>query len=65
MSWFAWTLAFIGAAWLSWAIVKVVEALGDERAEQAGAGILPAMPHKKILQIALPMVLLVTLEVNR
>ena len=28
MSWFAWTLAFIGAAWLSWAIVKGVEALG-------------------------------------
>lgn len=28
MSVFAWTLAFIGAAWLSWAIVKCVEALG-------------------------------------
>lgn len=28
MSWFTWTLAFIGAAWLSWAIVKCVEALG-------------------------------------
>lgn len=28
MSWFTWTLAFIGAAWLSWAIVKGVEALG-------------------------------------
>lgn len=28
MSWFAWTLAFIGAAWLSWAIVNSVEALG-------------------------------------
>ncbi len=28
MTWFAWTLAFIGAAWLSWAIVKSVEALG-------------------------------------
>ena len=28
MSWFAWTLVFIGAAWLSWAIVKGVEALG-------------------------------------
>lgn len=28
MSWFAWTLAFIGAAWLSGAIVKGVEALG-------------------------------------
>lgn len=28
MSWFAWTLAFIGAAWLSWTIVKGVEALG-------------------------------------
>lgn len=27
MSWFAWTLAFIGAARLSWAIVKGVEAL--------------------------------------
>lgn len=27
MSWFAWTLAFIGAAWLSCAIVKGVEAL--------------------------------------
>ena len=27
MSWVAWTLAFIGAAWLSWAIVKGVEAL--------------------------------------
>lgn len=28
MSWFTWILAFIGAAWLSWAIVKGVEALG-------------------------------------
>lgn len=28
MSWFAWTLAFIGAAWLSGAIVKGVEVLG-------------------------------------
>lgn len=28
MSAFAWALAFIGAAWLSWAIVKCVEALG-------------------------------------
>lgn len=28
MSAFAWALAFIGAAWLSWAIVKGVEALG-------------------------------------
>lgn len=28
MSWFAWTLAFIGAAWLSGAIVRAVEALG-------------------------------------
>ena len=28
MSAFAWMLAFIGAAWLSWAIVKGVEALG-------------------------------------
>jgi hypothetical protein len=28
MTWFAWTLAFIGAAWLRWAIVKGVEALG-------------------------------------
>ena len=28
MTWFAWTLAFIGAAWLSWAIVKAVEAMG-------------------------------------
>ena len=28
MTWFAWTLAFIGAAWLSRAIVKGVEALG-------------------------------------
>jgi hypothetical protein len=28
MSWFAWTLVFIGAAWLSWAIVNGVEALG-------------------------------------
>lgn len=28
MSWFAWTLVFIGAGWLSWAIVKGVEALG-------------------------------------
>lgn len=28
MSWFAWALAFIGAVWLSWAIVKGVEALG-------------------------------------
>jgi hypothetical protein len=28
MSVFAWALAFIGAAWLSWAIVKGVEALG-------------------------------------
>lgn len=28
MSAFAWALAFIGPAWLSWAIVKGVEALG-------------------------------------
>ena len=28
MSAFAWALTFIGAAWLSWAIVKGVEALG-------------------------------------
>lgn len=28
MTWFAWALAFIGAAWLSGAIVKGVEALG-------------------------------------
>lgn len=28
MSAFAWALSFIGAAWLSWAIVKGVEALG-------------------------------------
>ena len=28
MTWFAWTLAFIGEAWLSWAIVQGVEALG-------------------------------------
>lgn len=28
MSWFAWALTFIGAAWLSWAIVKAVEAMG-------------------------------------
>lgn len=28
MSWFTWALAFIGAACLSWAIVKGVEALG-------------------------------------
>lgn len=28
MSWFTWALAFIGAGWLSWAIVKGVEALG-------------------------------------
>lgn len=28
MSWFAWALVGIGAAWLSWAIVKCVEALG-------------------------------------
>ena len=28
MSWFTWALAFIGAAWLSWAIVNGVEALG-------------------------------------
>ena len=28
MTWFAWTLACIGAACLSWAIVKGVEALG-------------------------------------
>lgn len=28
MSVFSWALAFIGAAWLSWAIVKGVEALG-------------------------------------
>lgn len=28
MSAFAWALAFIGAAWLSGAIVKGVEALG-------------------------------------
>lgn len=28
MSAFAWALAFIGAAWLSCAIVKCVEALG-------------------------------------
>lgn len=28
MSWFTWALVCIGAAWLSWAIVKGVEALG-------------------------------------
>lgn len=28
MSAFAWALVCIGAAWLSWAIVKGVEALG-------------------------------------
>lgn len=28
MSWFTWILVFIGAARLSWAIVKGVEALG-------------------------------------
>lgn len=28
MSWFTWMLVFIGAAWMAWAIVKVVEALG-------------------------------------
>jgi len=28
MSWFAWTLAFIGAAWLARAVLKCVEALG-------------------------------------
>lgn len=28
MDYFTWTLTFIGAAWLSWAIVKGVEALG-------------------------------------
>lgn len=28
MTWFAWTLAFIGAAWMSLAIVKAVEAMG-------------------------------------
>ena len=28
MSWLAWARAFSGAAWLSWAIVKGVEALG-------------------------------------
>lgn len=28
MTWFTWALAFIGAAWMSWAIVKGVEALG-------------------------------------
>lgn len=28
MSWFTWVLTFIGAAWLSWTIVKGVEALG-------------------------------------
>lgn len=28
MSWFTWILAFIGAAWMSWAIVKGVEELG-------------------------------------
>ena len=28
MSAFAWALAFICAAWLSWALVKGVEALG-------------------------------------
>lgn len=28
MSAFAWALTFIGAAWLSWAIVNCVEALG-------------------------------------
>lgn len=28
MSAFAWALAFIGAAWLCWAIVRGVEALG-------------------------------------
>lgn len=28
MTWFTWALTFIGAAWLSLAIVKGVEALG-------------------------------------
>ena len=28
MSWFTCVLTFIGAGWLSWAIVKGVEALG-------------------------------------
>lgn len=28
MTWFAWALTFIGAEWLSWAIVRAVEALG-------------------------------------
>lgn len=28
MSAFGWICAYIGAAWLSWAIVKGVEALG-------------------------------------
>lgn len=28
MIWLTWTLAFIGAAWMAWAIVKGVEALG-------------------------------------
>lgn len=28
MIWLTWALAFIGAAWLAWAIVRAVEALG-------------------------------------
>lgn len=28
MTWFAWALTFVGAAWLARAIVRAVEALG-------------------------------------
>lgn len=28
MSWLTWALVYIGAAWLSWAIVKGAEVLG-------------------------------------
>lgn len=28
MSWITWTLVYIGAAWLSWAAVKLVEVIG-------------------------------------
>lgn len=27
MSWFTWALVYIGAGWLSWAIIKVIEVL--------------------------------------
>lgn len=28
MSWITWALAYIGVAWLSWAVVKLAEVIG-------------------------------------